>query len=110
LLHGGFAIAASELDARYKTYPGFLDAACFAVPCPVMGDRIHAAVVAKPAQSISREALCAFLARQSVAPYKYPERLVVVKSIPRDAQGRVLREELAQAASSFETDLRSSSE
>jgi acyl-CoA synthetase (AMP-forming)/AMP-acid ligase II len=94
LRHGGFAIAASELNALYKTYPGFLDAACFAVPCPIMGDRIHAAVVAKPAQSISREALCAFLARQGVAPYKYPERLVVMKSIPRDAQGRVLREEL----------------
>jgi non-ribosomal peptide synthetase component E (peptide arylation enzyme) len=60
--------------------PGFLDAVCFAAPCPIMGDRVHAAVVAKPAQSISREALCAFLARQGVAPYKYPERLVVVQS------------------------------
>ncbi len=94
LLHGGFAIAASELDALYRTYPGFLDAACFAVPCPIMGDRIHAAAVTKPAQSISREALCAFLARQGVAPYKYPERLVVVRSIPRDVEGHVLREEL----------------
>ena len=89
--------------------PGFLDAVCFAAPCPIMSDRVHAAVVAKPAQSISREALCAFLARQGVAPYKYPERLVVVRSIPRDASGRELREELAQAASPFETDLRSSS-
>jgi acyl-CoA synthetase (AMP-forming)/AMP-acid ligase II len=100
LHHGGFAIAASELDQLYRSYPGFLDAACFAVPCPLMGDRILAAVVAKPAQSISRDALCAFLAREGVAPYKYPERLVVVKSIPRDEHGRVIREELAAQATS----------
>ena len=109
LQHGGFAVAASELDQLYRSFPGFLDAAAFAMPCPLLGDRILAAVVAKPAQSISREALCAFLARLDVAPYKYPERLVVVKSIPRDAQGRVLRDELVKAASPFETDLRSSS-
>lgn len=107
--HGGFPIAASELDRLYRSFPGFLDAACFVIPCPILGDRILAAVVAKPAQPISRDALCAFLAGQGVAPYKYPERLVVVKSIPRDAQGRVLREELAKAVSPFETDLRSSS-
>jgi acyl-CoA synthetase (AMP-forming)/AMP-acid ligase II len=100
LQHGGFAVAASELDGLLKAYPGFLDATCFAVPCPVMGDRIRAAVVAKPTQSISRDALCTFLARQGVAPYKYPERLVVVKSIPRDAQGRVLRGDLAEQATS----------
>jgi acyl-CoA synthetase (AMP-forming)/AMP-acid ligase II len=94
LYHGGIAIAASELDRLYQSYSGFLDAACFAVPCPLMGDRIFAAAVAKPAQSISRDALIAFLAREGVAPYKYPERLVVVRSIPRDGQTRVLREQL----------------
>ena len=98
LHHGGFAIAASELDQLYKSFPGFLDAACFAVPCPVVGERIFAAVVAKPAQPISREALCAFLVRQSVSPYKFPERLVVLKSIPRDGTGRVRREQLAAQA------------
>jgi hypothetical protein len=40
LHHGGFTIAASELDGLYQAFPGFLDAACFALPDPLLGDRI----------------------------------------------------------------------
>ena len=54
--------------------------------------------MAKPAQSISLDALNAFLDRQGVAAYKYPERLLVMKAIPRDAAGRVRREQLAEIA------------
>jgi non-ribosomal peptide synthetase component E (peptide arylation enzyme) len=31
-----------------------------------------------------------------VAPYKFPDRLLVVKQIPRDADGRVKREQILQ--------------
>ncbi len=47
LHHGGFAIAASELDQLYQSFPGYLDAACFVLPDPIIGDRIFAAVVPK---------------------------------------------------------------
>ena len=35
-----------------------------------------------------------FLAELGVAPYKFPDRLLVVKQIPRDLEGRVLRDEI----------------
>ncbi|MGA8691312.1 MAG: hypothetical protein WB662_15745 [Methyloceanibacter sp.] len=34
LHHGGFAIAAAELDQLYQSCSAFLDAACFALPDP----------------------------------------------------------------------------
>ena len=94
--HGGFAIAASELDQLYQSFPGYLDAACFVLSDPVIGERIFAAIVPKPSEPVSLEALHRFLVERQVAPYKFPDRLLVVKQIPRDAEGRVLREQILQ--------------
>ncbi len=94
LQHGGFSIAAAELDQLYQSFPGFLDAACFVLPDPIVCDRIFAAVVPKPNQPISLQALHDFLQDRGVAPYKFPDRLVVVKLIPREGGGRVLRDQV----------------
>ena len=40
LYHGGFVLAAAELDQIYQSFPGFVDAACFTLPDPIVGDRI----------------------------------------------------------------------
>ncbi|MGH6734527.1 MAG: class I adenylate-forming enzyme family protein [Methyloceanibacter sp.] len=92
--HGGFTIAASELDGLYQAFPGFLDAACFVLPDPIVGDRIFAAVAPFPNAPVSLEALHRFLMERGVAPYKFPDKLLVVKDIPRDRQGRILRGEI----------------
>lgn len=94
LHHGGFAIAASELDQLYQGFPGYLDAACFVLSDPVIGERIFAAIVPKPSEPVALDALHRFLVERQVAPYKFPDRLLVVKQIPRDAEGRVLREQI----------------
>jgi acyl-CoA synthetase (AMP-forming)/AMP-acid ligase II len=94
LRHGGVAIAASEFDELYRSFPGFLDAACFVLPDRIIGDRVFAAVVPKPGEPISLEALNRFLEERQVAPYKFPDKLLVVKQIPRDADGFVLRERI----------------
>jgi mycobactin salicyl-AMP ligase len=94
LYHGGFTIAASELDGLYQAFPGFLDAACFVLLDPIVGDRLFGAVAPSPGAPVSLEALHRFLMKRGVAPYKFPDGLVVVKHIPRDAQGHVLRDEI----------------
>ena len=94
LRHGGVAIATSEFDELYRSFPGYLDAACYVLPDPVIGDRVFAAVVPKPGEPISLEALNRFLEERQVAPYKFPDKLLVVKQIPRDADGFVLRDRI----------------
>lgn len=94
LHHGGFAVAASELDQLYRSFPGYFDAACFVLSDPVIGERIFAAIVPQPSEPISLEALHRFLEERGVAPYKFPDRLLVVKQIPRDTEGHLLREQI----------------
>jgi mycobactin salicyl-AMP ligase len=94
IYHGGFTIAASELDGLYQAFPGFLDAACFVLPDPIVGDRIFGAVAPSPNAPVSLEALHRFLTERGVAPYKFPDKLLVVKDIPRDRHGRLQRDEI----------------
>jgi acyl-CoA synthetase (AMP-forming)/AMP-acid ligase II len=92
--HGGFTIAASELDGLYQAYPGFLDAACFVLPDPIVGDRIFAAVAPSPNAPVSLEALHRFLMERGVSPYKFPDKLLVVRDIPRDTQSKIVRADI----------------
>ena len=92
--HGGFTIAMSELDGLFQAFPGFLDAACFVLPDPIVGDRIFAAVSPSPNAPVSLEALHRFLMERGVAPYKFPDKLLVVKDIPRDQTGCIARGEI----------------
>jgi acyl-CoA synthetase (AMP-forming)/AMP-acid ligase II len=94
LRHGGLSIAASEFDEIYRSFPAFLDAACFVLPDPELGDRVIAAVVPLPDEPVTIEALNRFLEDRRVAPYKFPDKIVIVRQIPRDAEGRVLREQI----------------
>lgn len=94
--HGGIAIATSELDELYRSFPGYLDAACFVLVDPIIGDRVFAAVMPHPGEPVSLEELNRFLEERGVAPYKFPDKLVVVRAIPRDGEGRVLREQILQ--------------
>jgi non-ribosomal peptide synthetase component E (peptide arylation enzyme) len=94
LHHGGFTIAVAELDTLYRSFPYYLDAACFALFDPIIGDRIFAAVVPEPDEPVSLEALYAYLHGLDVAPYKFPDQIVVVRDVPRDASDRVLRDQI----------------
>jgi mycobactin salicyl-AMP ligase len=95
--HGGLTIAASELDGLYRSVPGVGDACCFVLPDPIVGDPIAAAIVPQTGHSVSLDAPHGFLGDTGVAPYKFPDRLVVVSAIPRDSAGRVLRDRLLRA-------------
>ncbi len=93
--HGGVLIAASELDAIYSAFPACEDAACFAVPDPVLGEKICAALVAKPGQTVRRSSLNWFLKTRHVAAYKLPDEVIELAQIPRRPDGRVMRDRLA---------------
>ncbi len=89
--HGGVAIDIEELDGLYAGFPDFLDAAAFTIADPLMGERIFAAVVPQPGETVAEADFRDYLEELDVAPFKMPEKLVAVRLIPRDETGRVLR-------------------
>lgn len=70
-------------------HPRIHDAAIVAMPDERLGERSCAYVVLKAAYgSLTLEEVIAFFGRKRVAKYKYPEHLVVVDSLPRNASAR----------------------
>lgn len=94
IYHGGTALSASDLDLLYATFDEFLDAAAFAIEDAALGERIFAAVVPQPDLSPSLDRFKDYLAHKRVAPYKVPDQLIIVRSIPRNSDGAVLRDQI----------------
>lgn len=94
IFHGGMAISATELDRLYAGHERLSDAAAFSFDDPVMGERILAAVVPNPGETITLNDFRDYLEHRKVATYKVPDRLVTVRMIPRNDQGEVLRDKV----------------
>jgi|GEM_PF-877139 len=94
---GGEKISPSEVDAALMSLPWVEDAAAFALPHPVLGEELGAAIVAAepgdPDAVIrrTREALLGLLGHA-----KRPASMVIVDAIPRTAGGKLQRHLLTE--------------
>ncbi len=102
LNRGGYKIFSVEVENALCGHPDVLEAAVVARPCPVLGERVHAFVTARPGRVLDPAALRSFCALR-LADYKLPESFTLRdEPLPRNANGkllkRVLRAQLASAA------------
>ncbi|MBO0344422.1 acyl--CoA ligase [Roseibium sp. CAU 1637] len=84
----------TAIDDVYSSYPDIAEAAAFVVEDGVMGARLYAAVVPTPGRVPDAKAFFAFLDAQGVDLAAIPNRVLVLQSLPRQADGRVDRERL----------------
>lgn len=85
---GGENIAADEVEEHILMHPAIRHAAVVPVPDASLGERVGAAIVCNGPAPNLRE-LRDFLSRQGVAPFKLPERLQVVASLPLTPVGKI---------------------
>jgi O-succinylbenzoic acid--CoA ligase len=105
LNRGGYKVYSVEVENALMGYPGVVEAAIVARPCPVLGERVHAFVHA-PAIDPDDEALRAHC-RRLLADYKVPETITWSASpLPRNANGKVLKRLLREALAADEQDRR----
>jgi O-succinylbenzoic acid--CoA ligase len=92
---GGYKIASVEVENALMSYPGVVEAAVVAKPCPVLGERVHAFVVARAdAEEGALKRHCAGM----LADYKVPESITLrSEPLPRNANGKLLKRELRQS-------------
>ena len=97
----GFNVFPNELEQVISLCPGVVECAVIAVPCPVLGERVHAFVVTDDGAATA-DAVRAWCAGR-LSDYKVPETVTLQSEpLPRNANGkvmkRVLREQQAAAA------------
>ena len=90
LNRGGYKVYSVEVENALMAWPGMVEAAVIGVPCPVLGERVHAAVYAPgvAADDAALRAHCATL----LADYKVPETIAWrSEPLPRNANGKVMK-------------------
>jgi len=93
---GGYKIFTAEVETVLVACPGVIECAVVAVPCPVLGERVHAVVVTDASEP-SAEAIRAWCAGR-LSDYKVPETLTVqADPLPRNANGKVMKRVLREA-------------
>lgn len=94
IIRGGENISPKEIEDVLHGHPAVAEAAVVAMPHPRMGETPCAYVVLRPGTALDFDAMIRFLDEAKLARQKFPERLVVVDDLPRNAAGKVLKHEL----------------
>ena len=90
---GGFKVSALEIEDVLRTHEAIADCAVVGVPDDEWGQRVAAAVELREATSLDPAALREW-GKQRLAPYKVPTLLHVASVLPRNALGKVQKQEV----------------
>jgi cyclohexanecarboxylate-CoA ligase len=99
IIRGGENVSALEVESLLVAHPDVVDAACVAMPDPVMGEKVCAYVIPREGSTVSLDDLRAHLIEQGLARFKLPERLEVRAELPRTASGKVQKAPLRREVS-----------
>jgi fatty-acyl-CoA synthase len=94
IIRGGENIYSLEVEGVLARHPDVADVVVVGVPDTVMGERVRVVAVPRPGATLSLEALRDWAATQ-LADYKLPVELVTVDELPRNANGKILKRDLA---------------
>ncbi|MCL4434049.1 MAG: benzoate-CoA ligase family protein [Actinobacteria bacterium] len=98
---GGIWVSPSEVEATLIEHPDVLEVGVVGFPDEEGLDKPVACIVPMPGHSISEEEIIAF-ARQKLAPFKRPRRIIVLDTLPKTATGKIQRYKLRQALAAGE--------
>lgn len=95
IIKGGENIAPREVDEALYAHPEVIEAAAFARPCAVYGERVEAAVKLSEGATVSGADLV-LLCQSKLGKFKSPEIVHVLNDLPKGPSGKIQRLNLAQ--------------
>ncbi len=89
---GGYKISALEIEEILRTHPSIADCSVVGVPSEEWGELVAAALIVKQTDFDS-QTLHSWL-RERMPAYKTPRKYLVVNELPRNAMGKVTKNDL----------------
>ena len=96
LKSGGYKLSALEIEEVLREHEAVADVAVVGLPDDTWGEIAVAAVIARPGRAgEAAEGPLRAWAKERIAAYKVPKRVVVLDELPRNPVGKVVKPELA---------------
>ena len=93
IISGGLNIYPNEVEQVIHAHPAVLEACVFGVPDEKWQEAVKAAVVLKAGMTATEDEIIEFC-KARLASYKKPQSVDFVDTLPKNAQGKMLRREL----------------
>ena len=90
---GGYKVSALQVEETLREHEGVADCAVVGVPDPELGERLCGAVVPSENVRLVASELITW-ARSRLAPYKVPKEVSIVDALPRNAMGKVQKQDV----------------
>jgi non-ribosomal peptide synthetase component E (peptide arylation enzyme) len=87
-------ISSAEVESALLRHPDVVEATVLGLPDPRTGERVCAVVVTASGASLSVEEVGEHCRQLGLARHKTPERVETVPALPRNAMGKVLKQDL----------------
>jgi len=87
---GGYKVSALEIEEVLRTHPDIQECAVVGVDDLEWGERVCAALVLRSKQPLTLESLRSW-AKERLAVYKVPTRILSLEELPRNAMGKVTK-------------------
>ena len=97
ILRGGMNVYPREVEEALYEHPDVIEAAVVAVPDPILGEEVGAAIALRPGSSATVEEVRQFV-KDRIAAYKYPRHVWLTDELPKTATGKILRREVKAPA------------
>ncbi|QGN54183.1 class I adenylate-forming enzyme family protein [Novosphingobium sp. Gsoil 351] len=101
IIRGGENISSREVEDVLFTHPNITESAVVAAPDERLGEIVCAFVVTGFGPQPTIASVRSYFSSVGAAPGKAPERLEIVSELPRNAIGKVLKQELRRRARSL---------
>ncbi|MBS0317899.1 MAG: malonyl-CoA synthase [Proteobacteria bacterium] len=95
IISGGYNVYPAEIESFINEMPGVAESAVVGVPHPDFGEVGVAVVVARASATIDPERILADL-KARLANYKIPKRCFIATELPRNAMGKVQKNQLRE--------------
>ncbi|WP_394770507.1 long-chain-fatty-acid--CoA ligase [Lacisediminihabitans sp.] len=95
IIVGGFNVSPSEVEDALRAHPDVAEVAVVGLPSAHSGEDVVAAVVLEPGRELDEKGLRDY-ARDCLAAYKVPRRIVAFDELPKSLIGKVLRREVRE--------------
>ncbi len=93
IIAGGVNIYPTEVENALSSHPDVLEVAVIGIPEPTFGEQVMAFCELRPGSPLTAEELIRFV-EPSLAPFKRPRRIEFVTDFPRNALGKIVKNEL----------------